>query len=332
MILLTGGLGYIGSHTAVALIEQGYEVVIVDNLVNSNKAVLKDIETISGKKPVFYEIDCCDELAYEEVFKKHSIKACIHFAGLKAVGESSRIPLEYYNNNMSSTLNTLALMKKYKVANFIFSSSATVYGNPKTNPISENFPLSVTNPYGRTKLMVEEMLEDIYKAEKDWGFGILRYFNPIGAHESGLIGDRPSGTPNNVMPYITKVAKGILPCLPVFGDDYETKDGTGVRDYIHVMDLAEGHVAMLKKLIDTNGLYIYNLGTGIGYSVLDLIKTFEKVNNTNVEYRIEARRQGDIAMCFASATKAKNELSWSTKRNLEDMLKSAWNFEKNLVE
>ncbi len=329
MILLTGGLGYIGSHTAVSLLEQGYEVIIVDNLVNSNIEVLQDIETISGKKPLFYQIDCCNEKEYEKVFT-HNIKACIHFAGLKAVGESSKIPLEYYNNNMSSTLITLKLMKKYNVKSFIFSSSATVYGSPKTNPIDENFPLSVTNPYGRTKLMTEEILADIHNAEPDWGFGILRYFNPIGAHESGLIGDRPSGTPNNVMPYIAKVAKGALPCLPVFGDDYDTKDGTGVRDYIHVMDLAEGHVAMLEKLLKTSGKFIYNLGTGTGYSVLDLVKTFEKVNNVKVAYKIEARRKGDIATCYASPTKAKEELGWQTKRNLEDMLKSSWEFEKQL--
>ncbi len=332
MILITGGAGYIGSHTIVSLLAKDdsvlQDIVIVDNFCNSRPERIQTLEQMTGKKLRYYTVDCCDIDALEEVFKAHDISACIHFAGLKAVGESKILPLEYYRNNMTSTLNVLALLKKYNAKKMIFSSSATVYGTPKSNPIDESFPLSVTNPYGQTKLMTEDMLRDIFSADDQWSIGILRYFNPIGAHSSGLIGDYPVGIPNNIMPYISQVAHGKHAVLPVFGNDYDTPDGTGVRDYIHVMDLAEGHVAMLEKLLQGNGLYTYNLGTGVGYSVLDLIQNFEKINGVKVPYEIRERRPGDIATCYANPAKALAELGWQTQRNLEQMLRDTWNFEQ----
>ncbi len=328
MILVTGGLGYIGSHTVLTLLENKQEVVIVDNLYNSSKEVHNTLENISKQKIPFYEIDCCDKVALEKIFQEHSIKSCIHFCAYKAVGESSEKPLEYYSNNLISTLNVLELLKKYKAKNFIFSSSATVYGSPERVPITEDFPLSVTNPYGRTKLMIEDMLRDLAKAEPDWSIGLLRYFNPIGAHKSGLIGDNPNGIPNNVMPYISRVASGKLPCLPVFGNDYDTKDGTGVRDYIHVMDLAKGHSVALNYIANKQGLFIYNLGTGNGYSVLDLVEAFKKVSGKDISYEIKPRRAGDIAICYADASKAFEELGWKCEYGLEEMIEDTWNFEQ----
>lgn len=329
MILLTGGAGFIGSHTALSLLEQNFELVIVDNFYNSNTSILDKIQEISQKRIHFYELDCCDENAMERVFQKHSITAAIHFAGYKAVGESSQIPLEYYDNNIKSTLILLKLLKKYNVKKIIFSSSATVYGAPKKTPITEDFPLHVTNPYGRCKLMIEDMLRDVYKAEPEWSIGILRYFNPIGAHKTGLIGEKTNGIPNNLMPYLSMVASGKLPFLPVFGNDYPTKDGTGVRDYIHIMDLANGHCAMLKKTFTHNGIFTYNLGTGQGYSVLELIRNFEKITKINIPYQIKERRSGDIAACFANPKKAEIELGWCAQYNLQDMIEDSWRFEQN---
>ncbi len=329
MILITGGLGYIGSHTSISLLQEDKEIVIVDNFYNSSKSVLDKIKMISKKSVYFYEVDCCDKKSLEEIFTKHKIDSCIHFCAYKAVGESGEKPLEYYANNLISTLNVLELLKKYNAKTFLFSSSATVYGNPKTVPMTENFPLSVTNPYGRTKLMIEDMLRDLAKAEQDWSIGILRYFNPIGAHESGLIGDNPNGIPNNIMPYISKVAARKIDFLPVFGNDYPTPDGTGVRDYIHVMDLAKGHNVCLRYLMDKTGIFTYNLGTGRGYSVLELVKAFEKVTKQNIPYKIMPRRAGDVAIYYADPTKALNELGWKCEYGLEKMIEDAWRFEKN---
>ncbi len=335
MLLITGGAGYIASHTLCAFFEsplaKELDVVLVDNFSNSHPGKIQTLEKMLQRPIKFYEVDCCNALALEQVFQENSITACINFAGLKAVGESKILPLEYYTNNMNSILNILTLLKKYNAKKIIFSSSATVYGAPKTNPITEDFPLSVTNTYGQTKLMTETMLHDIFNADASWSIGILRYFNPIGAHPSGIIGDYPLGIPNNIMPYISQVASKKLPCLPIFGDDYDTPDGTGVRDYIHVMDLAEGHICMLSKLLKDTGIFTYNLGTGIGYSVLDLVKNFEKVSGQSIAYEIKARRDGDIATCFANADKAFSELGWKAERNLETMLCDTWNFEqKNL--
>ncbi len=329
MILITGGLGYIGSHTSISLLQEDKEIVIVDNFYNSNKSILDKIKMISKKAVYFYEVDCCDKKSLEEVCTKHKIDSCIHFCAYKAVGESGEKPLEYYTNNLISTINVLELLKKYNAKTFLFSSSATVYGNPKTVPMTEDFPLSVTNPYGRTKLMIEDMLRDLVKAEQDWSIGILRYFNPIGAHESGLIGDNPNGIPNNIMPYISKVAARKIDFLPVFGNDYPTPDGTGVRDYIHVMDLAKGHNVCLRYLMDKTGIFTYNLGTGRGYSVLELVKAFEKVTKQNIPYKIMPRRAGDVAIYYADPTKALNELGWKCEYNLEKMIEDAWRFEKN---
>ncbi len=330
MLLVTGGAGYIGSHTICAFFESALDldVVIVDNFSNSRPERVQTLEKLTQKSIKYYAIDCCDLAALEQVFRENTITACINFAGYKAVGESKVIPLEYYANNMISMLNILTLLKKYAAKRIIFSSSATVYGMPKSNPITEAFPLSVTNCYGQTKLMTETMLQDIHAADTSWSIGILRYFNPIGAHPSGLIGDYPVGIPNNIMPYISQVASGKQPILPIFGNDYATHDGTGVRDYIHVMDLAEGHVAMLSKLLQCNGVFTYNLGTGKGYSVLDLVHNFEKVTGQPVPYEIRNRREGDIATCFADPSKAFNELGWQAKRSLEDMLRDTWHFEK----
>lgn len=322
-VLVTGGCGYIGSHTVCELLKNNYEVVIIDNFSNSKKDVMTKIETLTGKSAKLYVGDVCDKSLLEEIFSKEKIEAVIHFAGYKAVGESVQKPLMYYENNLISTLYLLEIMNKYNCKKFIFSSSATVYGTPKELPIKESFPLSTTNPYGTTKLMIEMMLKDIYKANPDMSITILRYFNPIGNEETGLLGESPNGIPNNLMPYIVRVATGKLECLSVFGDDYDTKDGTGVRDYIHVVDLAKGHVLALEKAKD---LSIYNLGTGEGYSVLDLVKTFERVNNVKVNYKIVGRRAGDIAACYADNTKAREEFGFSPSKTLEDMCRDSYTY------
>ena len=328
-IIVTGGAGYIGSHTAVELLNNGEEIVIVDNFSNSSKEALERIKKITGKGFNFYEVDVLDEQGLEKVFEKEDIESVIHFAGLKAVGESTEKPIEYYHNNITGTLILLKLMKKYNTNRIVFSSSATVYGNPEKLPIKEDFPLSTTNPYGSTKLMIEQILRDVAKANPDFGVAILRYFNPIGAHESGLIGEVPNGIPNNVMPYILKVASGEYEKLTVFGDDYPTPDGTGVRDYIHVVDLSLGHLKALDKIRKEKGTFIYNLGTGNGYSVLELVKTFERVNGVKVNYCIGARRPGDIPACYANASKAEAELGWKAIRGIEEMCKDAWHFIEN---
>ena len=331
MILVTGGCGYIGSHTVVELLDDNRDVVIVDNFSNSSPNVLDSIKEITDKDFKFYKIDITNEDDLEVVFKENKIDSVIHFAALKAVGESVEKPLEYYYNNLNSTLVLLKLMKKYNVKNFVFSSSATVYGSPKTLPINEDFPLSTTNPYGASKLIIENILKDICKADSSFNVAILRYFNPVGAHKSGLIGENPNGIPNNLMPYITKVSIGELPFLNVYGNDYDTNDGTGVRDYIHVLDLANGHLKALDKIHTSPGLVIYNLGTGNGYSVLDLVNTYSKVNNVDIPYKIVERRAGDIAKCFADPTKANKELNWSCKYNLEDMCKDSYTFQLNSI-
>lgn len=326
-ILLTGGIGYIGSHTAVQLQQAGYDVVIVDNLTNSEKIVKNKIEEITGKKVTFYPYDVKDEKKLEKIFKKHEIGAVIHFAGLKAVGESTLKPIEYYDNNIVSTLSLLKVMRKYGCKNLVFSSSATVYGKAKRMPIEEDFETGATNPYGRTKLFIEEILKDVALADKEMNIILLRYFNPVGAHESGLIGENPKGIPNNLMPYIMRVASGKLECLSIYGNDYATKDGTGVRDYIHVVDLADGHLAAIRKLSENPGLKIYNLGTGTGYSVLEMVDAYNKVCGGKVKYKIVERRPGDIDECYASPKKAKEELGWEAKKTLQDMCTSAYNYE-----
>lgn len=325
-ILVTGGAGYIGSHTVVQLLENGYEVVVVDNFINSKPEALRRIEKISGKTFKFYEADLLDRPAVEKIFEENKIDSVIHFAGLKAVGESVHKPLLYYHNNLTSTFNLCDVMAKHNVKKLVFSSSATVYGSPKTVPIKEDFPLSTTNPYGATKLMIENILRDIYFADNDWSIAILRYFNPIGAHESGLIGEDPGGIPNNLMPYIAQVASGKLEILSVFGDDYDTKDGTGVRDYIHVVDLAAGHLKAVEKVMKSTGADAYNLGTGNGYSVLELVETFKKVNGVDVKYKIAPRRPGDIAECYADPSYAKEQLGWEAKLGVEQMCRDSWNF------
>lgn len=329
-ILVTGGAGYIGSHTIIELDRAGYDVVVVDNLVNSSPVAIKRVEKIIGKEIPFYEVDVRDEAGLESALSGHSIYGCIHFAGLKAVGESVSKPLEYYHNNMTSTFILLDVLRKRGCKNFIFSSSATVYGEPAEIPITENCPKGkCTNPYGQTKSMLEEVLMDLQKSDKEWNVVLLRYFNPIGAHESGLIGENPNGIPNNLMPYITQVAVGKRERLGVFGNDYDTPDGTGVRDYIHVVDLAKGHVAALRAIENNCGLAIYNLGTGEGYSVLDVVKAFEKVNGVKVPYSIEPRRPGDIATCYSSPKKAFDELRWKAEYSLEDMCRDSWNWQKS---
>jgi len=328
-VLATGGLGFIGSHTAVELLEAGYEVVVIDNLSNAKKDVLGYIEKITGKKIDFYEADIADRKVLERVFVEHKIDVCMHFAGFKAVGESVEKPLEYYANNIGGTLVLLDVMRKFGCKNMIFSSSATVYGDPEVVPITEDCPKGqCTNPYGQTKSMIEQMLIDLQKADEKWNIVVLRYFNPIGAHKSGLLGESPNGVPNNLMPYVAQVAQGRRSCLSVFGDDYDTHDGTGVRDYIHVVDLAKGHVKAIDAIENNCGLDIYNLGTGVGYSVLDVVKTFEKVNGVKVPYRIVARREGDIARCYADPRKAQDKLGWSARHNLDDMCRDTWNFQK----
>ena len=327
-VLVTGGAGYIGSHTVIELIENGYDVVVVDNLCNSKKISLERVEKIVGKKIKFYQIDVCDEEKLRDVFNKESISAVIHFAGLKAVGESCQKPLEYYRNNLISTLNLIKVMRDFGCKNLVFSSSATVYGQPKTVPIKEDFPLGpCTNPYGATKLMIEDMLRDIYKADNSFNIALLRYFNPIGAHKSGMIGEDPNGIPNNLMPYITQVAIGKLKQLNVFGNDYPTHDGTGVRDYIHVVDLAHGHILALKKLETNSGLVTYNLGTGKGYSVLDMVKAFEKASGRKIPYVIAPRRPGDVPECYSDPSKAKKEIGFECKYGLEEMCRDSWRWQ-----
>ena len=326
-ILVTGGAGYIGSHTCVELLNAGYEVVVADNLCNSSEESLKRVEEITGKPLKFYRADLLDRAAMEEIFEKEQIDSVIHFAGLKAVGESVEKPLEYYYNNVTGTLVLCDVMRNHGVKDIVFSSSATVYGNPHTVPIREDFPLSVTNPYGRTKLMLEEILQDLHVADPEWNVILLRYFNPIGAHKSGRIGENPKGIPNNLMPYITQVAIGKLSRLGVFGNDYDTPDGTGVRDYIHVVDLARGHVKAIGKLKSKEGVSIYNLGTGNGYSVLDMVKAFEKASGREIPYEIKPRRAGDIATCYADPAKAKAELDWEAQYGLEEMCGDSWRWQ-----
>ena len=326
-ILVTGGAGYIGSHTVVELLERDEDLVIVDNFVNSKPEALNRIKKITGKDFEFYEVDILDEENLEKVFKENSIESVIHFAGLKAVGESVEKPIEYYHNNITGTLVLLKLMKKYNCKKIVFSSSATVYGDPEIVPITEECKVGgTTNPYGTSKLFIERILQDACVADDEFSVALLRYFNPIGAHSSGLIGEDPNDIPNNLMPYVTGVAAGKFEILSVFGNDYATKDGTGVRDYIHVVDLAKGHLKALDKIREEVGVQIYNLGTGNGYSVLDLVKTFEKVNNIEVKYKIAPRRAGDIAVCFADPSKARKELGWVAEKGIEDMCKDAWNF------
>ena len=327
-ILLPGGAGFIGSHTAVELLNAGEEIIIIDNFSNSKPEVLNNIKKITGKDFKFYEMDYLNREKLERVFKENKIEAVLNFAGYKAVGESVKKPIEYYTNNISGALILLDTMKKYNVKKFIFSSSATVYGEPEKIPITEECKTGgTTNPYGTTKLFIEQILKDIYVSDNSWDICILRYFNPVGAHESGLIGEEPQGIPNNLMPYIVRVASGKLKELSVFGNDYPTPDGTGVRDYIHVVDLAKGHVKALEKLNkEQKGLYIYNLGTGKGYSVLDMVKAFEKATGKKVPYKIAPRRAGDIAICYADPKKAKEELGWVAQKTLEDMCKDSWNY------
>jgi len=329
-ILVTGGTGFIGSHTVVELQNAGYEVVVIDNLSNSSKKSLERVEEITGKPVKFYEVDILDREGLEEVFAKEDIEGCIHFAGLKAVGESVQKPWEYYNNNITGTLVLVDVMRKHNVKNIVFSSSSTVYGTPETVPVTESSPKGVcTNPYGWTKSMLEQILSDIQKADNEWNVILLRYFNPIGAHKSGKIGENPNGIPNNLMPYITQVAVGKLKCLGVFGNDYPTHDGTGVRDYIHVVDLADGHVKAIEKIKENPGLKIYNLGTGVGYSVLDIVKSFEEATGVEIPYEIKERRAGDIAENFADATLAKEELGWVAKNGIKEMCEDSWRWQKN---
>ena len=327
-ILLPGGAGYIGSHTAVELLNEGKEIVIIDNFSNSKPEVLDKIKQITGKDFKFYEMDYSNKEELNKVFTENKIDAVLNFAGYKAVGESVKKPIQYYMNNISGALVLLDVMRAHNCKKFIFSSSATVYGDPATVPITEEFPTGgTTNPYGTTKLFIEQILKDIYNSDNSWDICILRYFNPVGAHESGLIGEEPQGIPNNLMPYVARVAAGILPELSVFGNDYDTPDGTGVRDYIHVVDLAKGHVKALEKLDkEHEGLFIYNLGTGTGYSVLDMVKAFEKATGKEVKYKIAPRRSGDIAKCYADPAKAKIELGWVAEKNLDDMCKDSWHY------
>ncbi len=327
-ILVTGGAGFIGSHTCVELLNAGYEVVVLDNLSNASEESLKRVEKITGKQVTFYQADIRDAKRLDEIFGKEQIESVIHFAGLKAVGESVAKPLEYYDNNISGTLVLCDAMRKHGVKNIIFSSSATVYGEPAFIPITEECPKGIcTNPYGWTKWMLEQILTDLHTADPEWNVILLRYFNPIGAHESGMIGEDPKGIPNNLMPYVSQVAIGKLECLGVFGNDYDTHDGTGVRDYIHVVDLAIGHVKALKKIEEKAGVCVYNLGTGQGYSVLDIVHAFEKAVGKEIPYQIKARRPGDIAACYADAKKAKEELGWEAERGLEKMCEDAWRWQ-----
>lgn len=325
-ILITGGTGYIGSHTLVELLNKGYEVVCIDNFYNSKPDVIDKVKKITNKDFTFYEGDVCDKNILEKIFNEHHIDAVIHFAGYKAVGESVKNPIMYYQNNIGSTVSLLEVMKNHNCKKLVFSSSATVYGSPKTLPIKEDAELKTTNPYGSTKLMIENILRDLYNSDNAWSIAVLRYFNPIGAHESGLIGEDPNDIPNNLMPYIVKVATKEYDHLNVFGNDYDTPDGTGVRDYIHVVDLALGHVKAIEYILNEKGIDFYNLGTGKGYSVLDLVNTFKEVNNIDVKYVITERRDGDIAACYADASYAKEKLNWSAKKDITSMCKDAYNF------
>lgn len=326
-VLVTGGAGYIGSHTVLELLDKDHEVIVVDNLSNSSEEALKRVTKITGKEPIFYEQDLLNKKSLDGIFQNHDIDSVIHFAGYKAVGESVQKPLMYYDNNITSTLYLCELMKKHGVENIVFSSSATVYGDPHEVPITEEFPLSATNPYGRTKLFIEYILKDLHVANDSWNIALLRYFNPVGAHKSGLIGEDPNDIPNNLMPYISQVAVGKLEQLSVFGDDYPTPDGTGVRDYIHVVDLAIGHLKALEKLESKPGLVIYNLGTGKGSSVLDMVKAFEKASGKEVPYKIAPRRPGDIAACYADPSKAEEELGWTAKRGIQKMCEDTWRWQ-----
>jgi len=327
IILVTGGAGYIGSHTCVELLERGYDVIVADNLSNSDREAINRVEEITGNTITFYQTDLLDFSGLEQIFKTHSIDAVIHFAGLKAVGESVSIPLKYYRNNIVGTLNLCELMQKYGVFRLVFSSSATVYGDPATVPITEDMPLSATNPYGSTKLYIEGILRDLYVADNRFAVSILRYFNPVGAHKSGRIGENPTGIPNNLPPYIAQVACGNLLFLRVFGDDYPTADGTGVRDYIHVVDLAEGHLKALELIWDQTGVFIHNLGTGRGYSVLEVIQAFEQASGVQIPYQIEGRRPGDIAVCYADVGKAKREMGFEARFGMEEMCADAWRWQ-----
>ncbi len=328
-ILVTGGAGYIGSHTCVELLDAGHEIAILDNLDNSKPEALSRIKKISGRDFVFHEVDLLDIAALEAVIAAGSFDAVIHFAGLKAVGESVAIPLRYYHNNITGTLNLCAAMQKYGLRNLVFSSSATVYGDPASVPIREDFPTGATNPYGRTKLMIEEILKDLHTSDQEFNIALLRYFNPVGAHKSGLIGEDPNGIPNNLMPFITQVAVGKRDELAVFGNDYPTPDGTGVRDYIHVVDLALGHLKALEKLQDKPGVVTYNLGTGRGYSVLEVVKAFEEAAGRDIPYRIAKRRAGDIAECYADPSLAKKELNWQARRGIAEMCQDSWRWQSN---
>lgn len=326
-ILVTGGAGYIGSHTCIKLLQAGYEIIVVDNLCNSKEESLRRVQELTGKKLTFYKVDLLDREHLENVFENHPIHAVVHFAGLKSMGESVNIPLEYFHNNVSGTLVLLMVMKKYNVRNIVFSSTAGVYGEAKTVPITEEFPVSVLNPYSRTKLMIEDILRDLYKAEPEWNIALLRYFNPVGAHPSGRIGEDPNGIPNNLMPYVAQVAVGKRPFVRVWGNNYPTPDGTGVRDYIHVMDLANGHVTALEKLNTNPGVVTYNLGTGRGYSVMEVIVAFEKACQHEIPYQIMDRRLGDAAISYADPTKANRELKWYAEKTLDDMCKDAWQWQ-----
>ena len=328
-ILITGGAGFIGSHTAVEFLEAGYDIVVVDNYYNSSPKALDRIREITGKEFRAYEVDLCDKAALEKVFIENpDIDSAIHFAGLKAVGESVQKPGMYYYNNLVSTLNLVEMLSKYNAKRIVFSSSATVYGMPKTVPIREDFPLSTTNPYGETKLMIERILKDIWVSDNEWSVSVLRYFNPIGAHKSGLIGENPKGIPNNLLPYVAKVAAGQLPCLSVFGDDYDTKDGTGVRDYIHVVDLAKAHLKALERAEKVSGVEYFNVGTGTGYSVLEIVKAYEKATGLKVNYKIVDRRPGDIATCYADPKKAYEVLGWRAENGIDDMCRDLANWMK----
>jgi len=326
-ILVTGGAGYIGSHTCIKLLQAGYEIIVVDNLCNSKEESLRRVQELTGKKLTFYKVDLLDREHLENVFENHHIHAVVHFAGLKSMGESVNIPLEYFHNNVSGTLVLLMVMKKYNVRNIVFSSTAGVYGEAKTVPITEEFPVSVLNPYSRTKLMIEDILRDLYKAEPEWNIALLRYFNPVGAHPSGRIGEDPNGIPNNLMPYVAQVAVGKRPFVRVWGNNYPTPDGTGVRDYIHVMDLANGHVKALEKLNTNPGVVTYNLGTGRGYSVMEVIGAFEKACQNEIPYQIMDRRPGDAAISYADPTKANRDLKWYAEKTLDDMCKDAWQWQ-----
>jgi UDP-glucose 4-epimerase len=328
-ILVTGGAGYIGSHTCIELLEAGHEVIVVDNLMNSKEESLKRVQEITNRSLVFHRVDLLNRQALSSIFTQYNIDAVIHFAGLKAVGESVQVPLKYYHNNITGTLNLCEVMAEHSVKNIVFSSSATVYGDPATVPIREDFPLGPTNAYGRTKWMIEEILKDLYTSDNSWNIALLRYFNPIGAHESGRIGEDPNGIPNNLLPVVAQVAVGRLPELKVYGNDYPTPDGTGVRDYIHVVDLAQGHLYALRKLSSKCGVVTYNLGTGQGYSVLEVVRAFEKASGRKIPFKIIGRRDGDIAICYADPSMIEKALGWTAKRGIEDMCSDTWRWQSS---